>query len=335
MGTHLMTGPSVELSIVTTLYRSAETVEEFCRRSIEAAEKVAPDFEIIMVDDGSPDDSLEIARRLANRDSRIRVVELSRNFGHHKAMMTGLEYARGKLVFLIDSDLEEPPELLPMFHETLEAKDVDVVYGYQSARKGGLFERISGGISYWLLNLLIPYPIPRNHVTVRLMTRDYVRSLLLHREQQTIIGGLWVITGYRQFGIPVEKLSLSPTTYSIWRRWLVLIDGITSFSETPLVAIFYLGLAISTLSASVGVLLILRRFSGAVLPGWASVMISVWFLGGLIIFSVGTIGIYISKIFIETKNRPYTIVRTVHEQWVPDAGTAQHANDDVLTGQSS
>lgn len=319
---------SLELSIVTTLYRSAQTVEEFCRRVIEAAEALTDDFELIIVDDGSPDDSLEIACRLAEQDGRIRVVELSRNFGHHKAMMTGLEYARGELVFLIDSDLEEPPELLHEFHETLEGRDVDVVYGYQNARKGGLFERITGGISYWLINLLITHPIPRNHVTVRLMTHDYVHSLLLHREQQTIIGGLWVITGYRQIGVPVEKLSLSPTTYSIRRRWLVLVDSITSFSETPLVAIFYLGLAISTLSALIGIFLIVRRFCGAVLSGWVSVMLSVWFLGGLIIFSVGTIGIYISKIFVETKNRPYTIVRKVHEQ--PTAApTASHSREVV------
>lgn len=302
----------MELSIVATLFRSAETVEEFCRRAIAAAEQVAGEFEIVLVDDGSPDDSLEIACRLAQRDARIRVVELSRNFGHHKAMMTGLEYAEGELVFLIDSDLEEAPELLLQFHEELHSRNVDVVYGFQRFRKGNFFERATGAVSYCLFNLFIHPPIPRNHLTVRLMRREYVQSLLLHRETQMIIGGLWVITGYRQVGLPVTKLCTSPTTYSLRQRCTVLIDSVTNFSEIPLICIFYLGFAISVLSAVVGILLVAWKAAGGAVDGWASVMMSVWFLGGLIIFSVGTIGLYVSKVFLETKGRPYTIVRRVH-----------------------
>ncbi|MEQ8791565.1 MAG: glycosyltransferase family 2 protein [Pirellulaceae bacterium] len=302
----------MELSIVATLYCSAQTVEEFCRRAVLAAEQVAGEFEIVLVDDGSPDDSLEIACRLAEADPRITVVELSRNFGHHKAMMTGLEHAEGDLVFLIDSDLEEAPELLPEFYGEMQQRDVDVVYGYQRARKGNLFERATGAVSYCLINRLIQHPIPRNHLTVRLMTRDYVRSLLLHRETQTIIGGLWVITGYRQHGVPVTKLHTSPTTYSLRRRCTALIDSVTNFSEMPLIVIFYVGFAISVFSALVGMMLVVWKLAGGTVDGWASVMMSVWFLGGLILFSVGTIGLYVSKIFLETKNRPYTIVRRVY-----------------------
>ena len=162
-----------------------------------------------------------------------------------------------------------------------------------------------------MFNALIPQPIPRNHITVRLMRREYVDALLLHREQQTVIGGLWVITGFKQIGVPVDKLSRKGTTYSYWRRWLVLIDSVTSFSEVPLVAIFYLGIAISAMSALVGItLLILKLIFGSAIQGWVSVMLSVWFLGGLLIFCVGVIGMYISKIFVETKKIvPYTIVR--------------------------
>ena len=129
-----------------------------------------------------------------------------------------------------------------------------------------------------------------------------------------MIGGLWVITGFKQIGIPVNKLTRGNTSYSFWRRWLILIDSITSFSEMPLVAIFYLGIAISGLSGLVGIGLIIHKliFRGAI-EGWVSVMLSVWFLGGLLIFCVGVLGIYISKIFIETKNRPYTIVRRIHQ----------------------
>jgi putative glycosyltransferase len=303
----------MKLSVVTTLYNSSGYLEEFYSRVVAAAEAVTNDFEIVMVDDGSPDDSLAVACRLAGKDRRIRVVELSRNFGHHKALMTGLEYAEGDFCFLIDSDLEEDPALLREFYDQLIAQDVDVVYGYQINRKGGLMEKVTGDIAYRLFNAMFAYPIPRNHITVRLMRRDYVDSLLLHREQQTVIGGLWVITGYRQIGVPVNKLTRPNPAYGFGHRWRVLIDSISSFSEVPLIAIFYLGIFISGLSALVGVGLIIHKivFRGAV-EGWVSVMLSVWFLGGLLIFCVGVIGIYTSKIFIETKNRPYTIVRRVH-----------------------
>lgn len=304
----------MKLSIVTTLYKSASSVEEFCRRASEAARRITDDYEIVMVDDGSPDNSLEIACALARKDTRICVVELSRNFGHHKALMTGLDHASGELCFLIDSDLEEDPALLGGFVAKMQAENADVVYGYQDQRKGSWLEQFMGGIAYGLFNILLSHPIPRNHVTVRLMKRDYVKALLLHREQETVIGGLWVITGFRQAGILIDKLSRRKTTYGIFRRWRMLIDSITSFSETPLVVIFYLGVAISGLSALVGIGLIIHKFifRGAV-EGWVSVMLSVWLLGGILIFCVGVIGIYVSKIFIETKQRPYTIVRRIHQ----------------------
>jgi putative glycosyltransferase len=303
----------MKLSIVTTLYKSAAYVEEFHQRASEAARRITDDYEIVMVDDGSPDNSLDIACALTRTDSRLRVVELSRNFGHHKAMMTGLDHAQGDLCFLIDSDLEEDPALLQEFFDKMHASDADVVYGFQNQRKGDFGERLSGNIAYRLFDGLLSHPIPRNHITVRLMNREYIDALLLHREQETVIGGLWVITGFRQIGLPVDKLARNETTYSYWHRWLKLIDSVASFSETPLVAIFYLGVVISGLSILVAIVLLIHKlvFRGAV-EGWVSVMLSVWFLGGLLIFCVGVIGIYVSKIFIETKNRPYTIVRKLH-----------------------
>jgi putative glycosyltransferase len=304
----------MKLSIVTTLYNSSSTVEAFYRRVVAVAESLTEDFEIVMVDDGSTDNSLKIACALVERDSRVRVIELARNFGHHKALMTGLDHAQGDLCFLIDSDLEEDPAILREFFDKIHSGDIDVIYGYQTGRKGGLWERATGQVAYRLFKFLFAHPIPRNHITVRLMKRAYVDSLLLHREQQTVIGGLWVITGFKQVGLPVNKLARGNTTYSLWRRWLMLVDSITSFSEIPLVAIFYVGIAISALATLIGVVVIILRLTvGRAIEGWVSVMLSVWFLGGLLIFCVGVMGIYVSKIFIETKNRPYTIVRRVHE----------------------
>ena len=140
----------MRLSIVTTLYQSSPTINEFYRRALAAVEPITGDIELIMVNDGSPDDSLNLALALHRTDPRVVVVDLSRNFGHHKAMMTGLAHARGDHVFLIDSDLEEEPELLTAFHERLKQGDCDVVFGVQGDWRGGLVERFTGALFFSL-----------------------------------------------------------------------------------------------------------------------------------------------------------------------------------------
>lgn len=307
----------MKVSVVSTLYGSAPHIAEFVERTRVELQKLTSDYEIVLVDDGSPDDSLRTALRLMASEPRLKVVELSRNFGHHKAMMTGLEHAAGDLVFLIDVDLEEPPELLTPFHEKLTAEKLDVVYGLQEGRKGGLVERVFGWIAWKILAVTVPIRIPENHSTVRLMTRDYVQALVRHKEHKTAIGGLWVITGFRQLGYPFRKGQRSVSSYSFRARLFALLDSVTSFSEIPLYVVFYIGLIVIFISALIASLLIIRKVTGAVLSGWVSTLLSVWLLGGLTIFSIGVVGLYISRIFIETKNRPYTIVRKIHE---PGAG---------------
>lgn len=301
----------MKLSIVTTLYRSAAYIEEFVRRVNAEAIKITDEYEIVMVDDGSPDNSLPVALEMQKFDPHIHIIELSRNFGHHKAMMTGLEYARGDLVFLIDVDLEEPPELLTRFYEEMKKSDWDVVYGVQEKRAGGIIKKIGGQIGWWLIQVLVPVKIPRNLSTVRLMTFAYVSQLVRHKENMTAISGLWVLTGFHQFGLLFNKSSRKESSYTFVKRSKALLDSVTSFSAAPLYGVFALGLVIFLMSSLTTIALIMRKLQGHVLDGWASVMVSVWGLGGLILLCVGLVGLYISRIFIETKNRPYTIVRNV------------------------
>ncbi len=303
----------MKLSIVTTLYNSGAFVENFYTRMKAEAEKITGDFEIIFVDDGSPDDSLNRALALLSADHRVKVVELSRNFGHHKAMMTGLENASGQSVFLIDVDLEEPPELLGRFYKHMWENNWDVVYGYQEQRKGNLFEQWSGAVAWSLIDVLIPAKIPRNHSTVRLMKGYYVRALVRHQEHKTAIGGLWVQTGFKQTGLQFEKQSRHGSSYHFSSRLLAFLDSVTSFSERPLFFVFFAGAAIFCLSTLISTALFILWLVGKTLPGWISVMASVWLLGGFIILSVGIVGLYISRIFIETKLRPYTIIRHIHQ----------------------
>jgi len=303
----------MKLSIVTTLYRSAGFIDEFYRRASEAAAKITADYEIVMVDDGSPDNSLDVALGLLQRDPRVRVVELSRNFGHHKALMTGLQHAMGELVFLIDSDLEEQPELIGRFHSEMAQGDWDVVFGYQQKRAGGLIRNHGGRLGWYLIDLLYSAKIPRNHCTVRLMRREYVDALLLHRESSVVIGGLWVITGFRQTGLAITKDHREHSSYTPVGRLAAFVNGVTAFSTTPLVLMALMGTFISFASFVLGLAVIAAKLINGSAVGWASIMVSIWFIGGIIVSCLGIIGIYISKIFIETKNRPYVIVRRIHQ----------------------
>ncbi|HEV7600827.1 MAG TPA: glycosyltransferase family 2 protein [Bradyrhizobium sp.] len=307
----------MRLSVVTTLYKSAAYVEEFYRRTSEAARRITDDYEIVMVDDGSPDNSLDIACALAASDNHVRVIELSRNFGHHKALMTGLDHASGELCFLIDSDLEEDPALLGAFLDKMQSADCDVVYGFQETRKGDMVESAGGRIAWYLINKLYSIEIPANHCTVRLMRCEYVDALLLHRENNTVIGGLWVITGFRQVGIPIAKGHRKESSYSTLLRVATLLNGITSFSTVPLHLMVTFGMIVSFVAFTIGIFIILEKLVRNTAVGWASLIVSIWFMGGVIVFCLGVIGIYISRIFVETKNRPYVIVRRIHQRAAP------------------
>lgn len=304
----------MKLSIVATLYQSASYINEFhARVSAVAKLLVLDDYEIILVNDGSPDSSLDIAINLFGYDSHVVVVDLSRNFGHHKAMMTGLAHVKGELVFLIDSDLEEEPEWLVSFAQQMKKDHCDVVYGVQERRKGNWFERWSGQWFYRFFKALTGLALPENVVTARLMSRRYVDALLCHQEREVFMAGLWHITGFDQRPLVINKHSTSETTYTFRRKMSLLVNSVTSFSNAPLVSIFYIGLAISLFAlAYIAYLVTHWLFLAKPVSGWTSVMASIWLLGGMVISFIGVVGIYLSKIFSETKQRPYTIVRQIY-----------------------
>jgi putative glycosyltransferase len=304
----------MKLSIVTTLYFSANYIEEFVARACRTAEAVCgSDYEVVLVNDGSPDDSLTLSLALRTTFPRVRIIDLSRNFGHHKAIMTGLSQAHGELVYLIDCDLEEQPEWLAEFHRELPKLGADVVYGIQVERKGNWFERSSGFLFYMLFEKLTGLAIPYSSVTARLMSRRYVVALLRHQEREIFLAGLWHITGFRQCPIRVTKRSKGQSTYTFQRKLSLFVNAVTSFSNTPLVMIFYFGIGILLLASGfIAYLVVYWLFLASPPSGWTSLIASIWFLGGLIISFIGILGLYLSKVYSESKQRPYTIVRETH-----------------------
>ncbi|MCX8134261.1 MAG: glycosyltransferase family 2 protein [Roseococcus sp.] len=304
-----------ELSVVTTLYRSAPFLAEFLARATAAAEAASASHEIVVVDDGSPDDALDIAIRAAQADPRIRVIELARNFGHHAAILAGLTHARGERVFLVDSDLEEPPELLLRFAAALEAEDADVVYGYHDQKVGSRMRQFASGLFWRLFNLLSETHTRENICHVRLMRRAYVDALLSLPERNIFLGGLYSWPGFRQVPMRVERVINRPvSTYNLRRRIALAVRSVVAFSARPLHLVFMLGAGIAGISLLVALATLALRlvWGSEMLVGFASIMISIWFLGGLTIMSLGVIGLYIAQLYTEAKGRPRWLVRRIH-----------------------
>lgn len=300
------------LSIVTTIYRSQGTIALFVERALAAGARVSRNVELIVVDDGSPDGSVEVVRKIVDADSRVSLVQLSRNFGHHKAMLAGLEEAKGELVFLIDSDLEEAPELLIDMMRVIEHNPVDCLYGVQHGRKGGVVERWSGHAFYWLFGALSEVKIPENVSTLRLMTHRYVQSLVRFRDKNPVFVPLSLLAGYPQAPHHFNKENTSKTTYSLRRRISLTLLAITTFSGRPLHLMFAMSLMLAVLGLTYGGYVVIRALTGSVQDGWSSLMAVVVFFFSLNAMFTGLIGLYVKQVLEEVKDRPRSVVQEVY-----------------------
>ncbi len=301
------------ISFVATLYRSELYVMEFITRCAAAAQDMGEPFEIVLVDDGSPDNSLAVAIEALSTHPTLRIVELSRNFGHHAAMLCGLEQTQGDLVFLLDSDLEEDPSWLGQFYSAMLLSGADVIYGVQQERRERGLSRVASRTFYNLRRRLLDGQMPQDVTTARLMRREYVDALLTHRERTTPILDLWVRTGFRQEPFPVVKGRSSPTTYSLGTRASLFLDTFVVGSGKMLVASSLAGIVVVAGSLAIAITLLVRwaAFSRPS-PGWTSVMLAVLFLGGGILFTVSLIGLNLKRVADEVRRRPRTIIRRMH-----------------------
>ncbi len=306
-----------QLSIVATMYRSRQFLPEFlalCQQAL--AELNCNAFEIILVNDGSPDDSLAYAISAREHLPQLVVVDLSRNFGHHAAMQAGLATARGDHIFLIDCDLEVSPLVLVEFQRKLISSGSDMVYGYQEARKGGWLEKYSGGLFYKGFNALSDIRIPENMATERVMTRRFVKALLELGDKNLFLGGMLTWTGFQQIGMPVKKgLRSGPSSYTLMRRIGLMVNALSSFSAKPLTLLFNAGALITAMSLVFSIYIVARKilFDDA-LMGFTSMMAMMSLSLGIITTGLGVIGIYLGKIFSQVQNRPTYIIKDVHRE---------------------
>jgi putative glycosyltransferase len=303
----------MKISVVTTLYYSEKYIEEFYQRSKEAILKTGNTYEMIFVNDGSPDNSLVTCFNINKIDKNVVIINLSRNFGHHKALQVGLKYSSGDLIFLIDSDLEEDPELFNLFYDEITSDNqIDVIYGIQQKRKGGWFEKLSGAFYYKTLNSMIDIKYAANTTTARLMKRKYVESVLSFPEKEMDLWCIFALTGFNQRPIPVVKKSKGTSTYNLIRKFKIGIETLTSLTSKPLFFIFILGLIMTFISAIFIIYFLINKIIFPdVQSGYTSILVSLWFIGGMILFALGIIGIYLSKTFMEVKNRPNAIIKDI------------------------
>jgi dolichol-phosphate mannosyltransferase len=300
------------LSVVVPCFNEQEVLGETHRRLVSVLEKLALSFEIVYVDDGSTDSTPHLLRQLQASDGRVRVVRLSRNFGHQNAITAGLQHSSGNAIVVIDADLQDPPEVIGEFVQRWR-QGCDVVYGVRSKRDGeSVFKLWTAKAFYRFINRLSDTSIPLDAGDFRLMDRKVADALLAMPERDRFVRGMVSWLGFRQAAVPYHRAArLAGTTkYPLWKMLRFAIDGIGSFSTVPLRLATWLGLASSGL-AILGILYALfsRFFAIGLVKGWTSIEIAVLLFAGIQLVCLGIIGEYIGRIYGESKRRPLYVVQ--------------------------
>jgi polyisoprenyl-phosphate glycosyltransferase len=302
------------LSVVVPVFSEEMVLEEFYRllKDVLTSLEDTLDHEIIFVNDGSADRSLDVLLSLQRQDSRIRVVNLSRNFGHQIAITAGIDHSRGDAVVIMDCDLQDPPETLPALVKKWN-EGFNVVYGVRNARRGeNFFKRFTAHAYYRLLNRLSDIDIPLDAGDFRLMDRTTVDALRSMKERSRYIRGMVSWIGFRQCSITYDRGSrhLGITKFSLNKMMKFAFDGITSFSEAPLNMASYLGIVVTCFCFLYLCWIIVDKLMdpGGSVKGWSSTLAVILFLGGIQLISLGIIGQYLGRIYQEIKGRPLYII---------------------------
>lgn len=300
------------ISVVAPAYNEEEVLPEFHRRLVGVLTGQNYDYEVVYVNDGSHDTTLECLRRLRDEDPNITIVDLSRNFGKEIAMAAGLDYAQGDAVVIIDTDLQDPPELIPELITGWQ-EGYDVVFAQRMERDGETwFKKATAALFYRLIHHVSRVDIPRDTGDFRLLSRRAVNSLNRLREHHRFMKGLFAWIGYPQKAVPYhrDKRYAGTTKWNYWRLWNFALEGITSFSIAPLKLASYMGLLISVIAFLYAVVIIYKTLVfGEDVRGYPSLMVVVLLLGGIQLASLGIIGEYLGRMFNETKARPLYLLQ--------------------------
>ncbi|HET8633756.1 MAG TPA: glycosyltransferase family 2 protein [Gemmatimonadales bacterium] len=301
-----------QLSVVVPVYNEEATVDELRRRLGEVLDRVEPDYEVLLVNDGSRDGTAEALRRIAQAGSRWRAIHFSRNFGHQAAVAAGLRYATGQAVVVMDADLQDPPELLEQMLARWR-EGFEVVYAQRVSReREGPLKRGLAWLYYRVLRAVSPVDIPTDTGDFCLMDRKVVDQLIALPERNRYIRGLRAWVGFRQTSVQFERAPrfAGEPKYTFRKSLGLGVNGIISFSKAPLRIATWLGLLVSLMSFVLVIVFVIEKLTrGFEIRGWASTVVIILFLGGVQLLTIGIIGEYLSRIYDEVKQRPLYVVR--------------------------
>jgi glycosyltransferase involved in cell wall biosynthesis len=315
---------NIELSIIAPMYNEEKNIDQFFQRLIPFLDNLNMNYEIICVNDGSIDRTAEIVVEYHRSNPKIKLINFSRNFGKETALTAGLRYARGQGIIPIDTDLQDPPELIATFIAEWR-KGYDVVYAVRKIRHGETWiKKLTAALFYRIINLCSDTPIPKNTGDFRLMDRRVVEVINRLPERTRFMKGLFAWVGFKQVGVYYDREPryAGKTKWNYWKLWNYALDGITVFSSSALKFWSYLGIGISLLAFLYMIFLVTRTLiHGKDVPGYASIMVTILFLGGLQLISLGIVGEYLSRVYSEVKKRPLYVVSDLYglEEPEPDA----------------
>ncbi len=308
------------LSLVVPVLNEEESIDIFLASVMPFLDGAGLRFEVVFVNDGSRDNTLGHLLDRGLRDRRLRVVNLSRNFGKEAALTAGIDHARGDVLIPMDIDLQDPPELIGRFIERWR-EGYDIVYGVRSARDSDTpAKRVSAGWFYWVFNSMSPVRIPAHAGDFRLVDRRAIEVLRQLPERNRFMKGLFAWVGFNAIGIAYERpqRAAGSSKFNLWRLWNFALDGVVSFSTVPLRASFYIGVAIAAVSVLYALFIVTRvLLFGIDTPGYASLLIAVLLMGAIQLLSLGVIGEYLGRLFLEVKGRPIYVVEGVYEEGAP------------------
>jgi glycosyltransferase involved in cell wall biosynthesis len=298
-------------SIVIPVYNERETIPTLYERVKNMIDSLDAPAEVLIVEDGGTDGSLELLREIHRKDPRFKILSFSRNFGHQVAISAGLEHATGDAVMIIDGDLQDPPEVLPQFIAKWK-EGFDVVYAIRRKRKENIFTRAAYAMFYRILNRLSYLDTPLDSGDFCLMDKTVVEAMRKLPERKRFVRGLRTWVGFRQVGLAYErdKRFAGEPKYTFTKLLGLAYDGIFSISTTPLRIAVYIGFTLAALAFLGGLLVVYDKLvHGIAIAGWSSTIVIITFLGGVILSTLGMIGEYVSRIYEEVKSRPLYIVR--------------------------
>jgi dolichol-phosphate mannosyltransferase len=302
---------SERVSVIVPCFNEEALIVESHGRLKAVMDEIAPWYELIFIDDGSKDSTLALLKDIQARDPNVRVLALSRNFGHQLAVTAGLDYACGDAVVIIDADLQDPPEVIEQMMDAWRVGN-DVVYGQRTGRDGeSFFKLVTAKYFYRVLQAISDVPIPRDTGDFRLMDRRVVDAVRSMPEHDRFLRGMVAWTGFRQMALPYHRAprAAGTTKYSLIRMLRFATDGILSFSAAPLRLAIWLGL-LTCAMAMVGIFyaLAMRAFTDTWVPGWTLAFVAMSFIGGVQLVVLGIIGEYVGRIYGETKRRPLYLI---------------------------